>query len=52
VGIIKTAIREAILEGEIPNDFKAAYEFMLKKGSEIGLNPKHKLKASIQDNKE
>jgi poly(A) polymerase len=51
VGIIKTAIREAILEGDIPNDFDAAYEFMLKKGNELGLTPKRKLEVSIQDKK-
>src|SRR4030095_10323770 len=34
VGIIKTAIREAILEGEIANNFEEAYEFMLKQGAE------------------
>lgn len=37
IGIIKDAIKEAILEGEIPNEYKAAKEFMLKKGREIGL---------------
>jgi len=37
VGIIKTAIREAILEGEIQNDFGAAYQFMLEQGSKLGL---------------
>ena len=37
VGIIKNAIREAILEGDIPNDKEEAYQFMLKKGKEIGL---------------
>ncbi len=30
IGIIKDAIREAILDGKIPNDFDAAYEYMLK----------------------
>jgi len=37
VGIIKNAITEAILEGEIPNDFEAAYHLMLKEGEKLGL---------------
>jgi len=37
IGIIKDAIKEAILEGEIPNEYEAARKFMLKKGAEIGL---------------
>ena len=37
IGVIKEAIKEAILEGEIPNEYKAAYEFMLTKGKQLGL---------------
>lgn len=37
IGIIKEAIKEAILEGEIPNEHQAAYEYMLSKGEELGL---------------
>lgn len=37
IGMIKDAIKEAILEGEISNDYEEAYEFMLKKASSIGL---------------
>ena len=37
IGIIKEAIKEAILEGEIPNEYQAAHAFMLKKGEELGL---------------
>jgi poly(A) polymerase len=39
VGLIKNAIREAILEGEIPNAYDQALEFMLNKGREFGLEP-------------
>jgi len=38
IGIIKEAIKEAILEGDIPNEHRAAREFMLKKGREMGLS--------------
>jgi len=37
IGIIKDAIKEAILEGIISNDYEAAYQYMLKKGIELGL---------------
>ncbi|MCX2838989.1 HD domain-containing protein [Salinimicrobium sp. MT39] len=40
IGIIKDAIKEAILEGVIPNDYDAAKAYMLQKGKEIGLSPK------------
>lgn len=39
VGIIKTTIREAILEGHIPNEKEAAYQFMLEIGKKLGLKP-------------
>ena len=37
IGMLKEAIKEAILEGEIPNEYQAAYDFMLKKAAKIGL---------------
>lgn len=39
VGIIKDAIKDAILDGVIHNDFEEAYAFMLQKASELGLTP-------------
>ena len=37
IGIIKEAIKEAILEGDIPNEYGPARDFMLKKGKAMGL---------------
>jgi poly(A) polymerase len=39
VGIIKTAIKDAILDGIIPNEHDPSYQFMIEKGKELGLIP-------------
>ncbi|WP_131539030.1 CCA tRNA nucleotidyltransferase [Pedobacter nototheniae] len=42
VGLIKNAIREAILEGEITNDYTEAFNFMLNQAKQMGLIPVNK----------
>jgi len=37
IGVLKEAVKEAILEGEIPNEYQAAYDFVLKRGTKLGL---------------
>lgn len=37
IGTIKDAIKEAILDGKIPNEYQACFDFMLLKGKELGL---------------
>ena len=37
IGQIKEAIKEAILDGEIPNEHEASYSFMIEKGKQLGL---------------
>lgn len=37
IGTLKEAVKEAILEGEIPNEYQAAYNFVLKRAEKLGL---------------
>ena len=41
IGIIKDAIKDAILDGVIPNDRAAAWQMMLDKAAELGLKPQN-----------
>ncbi|MBO4738808.1 MAG: HD domain-containing protein [Bacteroidales bacterium] len=40
IGVIKTAIREAILDGVIANEYECSYQFMLQEAAKLGLTPK------------
>lgn len=48
VGIIKTAIREAVLDGVIGNNFHEAYEFMKKEGLKLGLVVKQEVTEPVE----
>lgn len=39
VGRLKSSIKDAILDGTIPNDYDAAYNYLLEKADKIGLKP-------------
>jgi tRNA nucleotidyltransferase (CCA-adding enzyme) len=37
IGVLKEAVKEAILEGKIPNEYETAKEFVLKRAEKMGL---------------
>lgn len=41
IGVIKNSLKEAILDGKIQNKYSYAYDFVLKKGIELGLKSKN-----------
>jgi len=52
IGLIKAAIREAILDGIIPNEFEEAYTFMVTEGEKLGLVLQKRLETSISDSEQ
>ena len=52
IGVLKTAIRGAILDGQIPNSFEAAYQYMIAEAEVMGLTAKNILQSSISENED
>jgi putative nucleotidyltransferase with HDIG domain len=53
VGVLKTEVREAILDGKIRNEFSEAYQYLLQQGERIGLRPVRLLEGPLPaENKE
>ncbi len=42
IGTLKNTLKDAILDGIIPNDYKAAYNLLVEKGKELGIEPVQK----------
>lgn len=42
VGRLKSSIKDAIMDGVIPNEYEAAYNYLVEKAKKIGLNPVEK----------
>jgi len=43
IGVLKEAVKEAILEGEIPTEYQDAYDFVIKRGEKLGLKKVEKI---------
>jgi hypothetical protein len=39
VGVLKDALKDAILDGDIANNYDAAFSFLIQKAKEIGIAP-------------
>jgi poly(A) polymerase len=51
IGVLKNQIKEAILDGDISNDFDSVYAMLIEKGGELGLEEINHLKASRSQKK-
>lgn len=52
IGILKSQIKDAILDGEIPNEFGPAYSMLLRKGADLGLTEVNHLEAPREGTQE
>ena len=41
VGSLKSALKDAILDGDVPNEHEAALQFIMERAAKMGLHPKH-----------
>ena len=41
VGALKSALKDAILDGEVPNEHEAALQFIIERAAKMGLRPKN-----------
>lgn len=51
IGLLKTALKDAVLDGEVPNEHDAALTFVLAKAESMGLKPKSRVNAEISIHK-
>lgn len=49
IGALKSALKDAILDGVVPNEHEAALEFILKRAAKMGLTPINPLPTSTVD---
>jgi hypothetical protein BACCOPRO_02551 len=49
IGTLKSALKDAILDGVVPNEHEAALEFILKRAAKMGLTPVNPLPTGTVD---
>ena len=47
IGVLKTALKDAILDGVVPNERDAAWQFVLEKAKEMGLETDHSFMPAV-----
>ena len=49
VGVLKSAIREAVIDGDVPNELEAGYQFIVQEGEKLGFLPVKSLEEVMAD---